>query len=281
MAIRRPPPSLNPALSAKISGLDKKLDKTQEVPPQNKTPEPPTQKPNAEAKVLSVSELAAKQNVHIDRSRGAQQSQESNDYLLSRQEVSTGHNFLEALNDSPEDEERNEDNELEPDPYLSGFESMKNVYLKVHGRASPKTLQLLEGPDLEDLVRMLEELHLTDELRRNTESRLNRVLYNILKDEPGPLLLGLSDERLSHPWRLFTEGWDIWVPDIESEMEDAEESGVELFWEGEAEDSQGQDIEITQTLSFESNSLRLHTKFGNKTDDLTFDGQTFFRLKQR
>ena len=281
MAVRRPPPSLNPAFSAKISGLDKKLDQPQEASPNKETPKKSSGTQNPEAKVLSVSELAAKQNVHMARSRGAQQSQESNDYLLSRQEVSTGHNFLEALNDQPNNEDQSDENELAPDPYLSGFESMKNVYLKVHGRASPKTLQLLEGPDLEDLVRMLEELHLTDELRRNAESRLTPSIYNILKDEPGPLLLGLSDNRLTQPWHLFTEGWDIWVPEIESEMDDAEASGVELFWEGEAEDPDGRDIEITQSLSFESNSLRLHTKFGSQTDDLTFDGQTFFRLKQR
>lgn len=281
MAIRRPPPSLNPAFSAKISGLDKKLDQPQQSPEaENKSKKPPS-KPTADAEVLSVSELAAKQNVHMDRSRGAQQSQESNDYLLSRQEVSTGHNFLESLHDPVDDEDNDESSQFDPDPYLSGFESMKNVYLKVHGRASPKTLQLLEGPDLEDLVRMLEELHLTDELRRSAESRLTPGIYNILKDEPGPLLVGLSDKRLTQPWQLFTEGWDIWVPEVESELEDAIESGVELFWEGEAEDPQGRDIEITQSLSFQSNTLRLQTKFGPQTDDLTFDGHTFFRLKQR
>lgn len=295
MAVR-PPRSKNPALNSKLKELDNQIGR-QPQPPKSSPPkkvEPakskaPSSKQESgaekapKAEVFSVGRLAADQRVNMARGRGFQASTEVNDYILAKQEVSTGLGLAETLHQSQssDNEYDEEEKEFQPEEFLSAFEAMKDVYLKVHGRASPKTRQLLEGIDLEDLVKMVQELNLDDELRRSSEARLKNSIFAILKDEPGPLLLGLNDKRLLEPWKLFLEGWDIWVPEVDSEVEDAEASGVELFWEGEAEDPSGKEIQITQTLSFESMRVKLRTQFGLETDELSFDGQTFFRLKKR
>ena len=291
MAVQ-PPRSKNPALNAKLKDLDKRVGREPPAQPPaakkvpgNKPPAPKAEAkaaPEPDAEVFSLGRLAAEQNVNMTRGRGLQPTSEVNDYILTKQEVSTGLGLAETLHrDDSQDDDYDDEERVAPEEFLSAFESMKDVYFKVHGRASPKTLQLLEGADLEDMVQLVQELNMTDELRRSSEARIKPSIFKILRDEPGPLLLGLNDERLLQPWKLFLGGWDIWVPEIESELEDAEASGVELFWEGEAEDPDGQEIQITQSLSFQSMSVKLTTQFGDDSDELSFDGQTFFRLRKR
>jgi hypothetical protein len=246
------------------------------------TPPQKNQAQRPAAPVFSVSRLAAEQNVDMARTRGFQQTPDVNDYLLAKQEVSTGQGLAETLHRAHEPSpDTDGDGAIAPEEFLSAFESMKDIFIKIHGRASPKTTQLLEGPDLEDMIQMLQELHMADELRRSSEARIKNSIFGVLKDEPGPLLLGLNDPRLLEPWRLFLDGWDIWVPEVESDLEDAESSGVEIFWEGEAEDRAGREIQITQTLGFEANRVKLSTQFGDDNDELSFDGMSFYRLKKR
>ena len=234
-------------------------------------------------KTLTVAALAAEKRVDLARQRGFQQTPSVQEVVVGKQQVPVGPSFAQML---PESRSRGADleepeEELRPPPFLSAFESMKDIYIKVKGRASPRTKDLLEGPDLEDLLQMVAELNENDELRRSAEARVKRSIYVHLADDPGPLLTGLNDPRLLEPWRLLVDGWDIWVPAVESDAEDAEETGVELFWEGEGEDDDGNDLEIVQTLTFKDGHAALKTAFGEDVDDLTFDGQTFYRLKKR
>ena len=107
---------------------------------------------------------------------------------------------------------------------------------------------------------------------------------------------------------MFLEGWDLWVPE-------GQDDGVELFWEGEAgetvareeddedteddgeqaeddgeqaedenddaeEDGDLEDaVEILQSLAWISGEIVLTTRAGELEDQLTFDGERFFRLK--
>ncbi|MEL7371735.1 MAG: hypothetical protein AAFN74_22615, partial [Myxococcota bacterium] len=142
---------------------------------------------------------------------------------------------------------------------------MKDVYLRIKGRASPKTIELLQGVDLEDLIDHLRALFTNENLRDRPEARLIPRLYRELRDEPGPMLLGLNDPRLTEPWRVFLDGWDIWQPQGEDE-------GVELFWEGEAEDDKGRAIEVVQSVMYLKGELVLHTLLGELEDRVAFDG---------
>lgn len=231
---------------------------------------------------MTVAELAQDRRVNLARERGFQQTPSIGEVVIGKMQMPTGPSFAEIL---PEARTRMgpqlDEPEMRPPPFLSAFEGMKDIYLKIKGRTSPRTKELLDGVDLEDLVRMIGELHENEDLMRSAEGRLRGPIYAHLKDEPGPLLLGLNDPRLAEPWRLFIDGWDIWVPKVESQLEDAEETGVELFWEGEAEDEDGEEFEIMQSLVFKNDEVRLHTKFADDEDDVTFDGQTFFRLTRR
>lgn len=164
--------------------------------------------------------------------------------------------------------------ELRPPDFLSPLEAMRDVYLRVRGRASPKTRELLEGVALEDLVSTVRMVFEQDDLQRSSDARLRGPLYKTLREEPGPLLLGLADPRLTELWRLFIEGWDIWLPD-------GREDGVELFWEGESEDDDGEPMEILQTLSFVEGEVVLGTRLGGLEDELVFDGERFFRLSTK
>ncbi len=162
-----------------------------------------------------------------------------------------------------------------PPPFLSPLAAMKDIYLKVKGRASPRTTELLDGPDLEALLAQLKDLFSDDARMARVEARLAPPLWSELTEDPGPLLLGLHDPRLTELWRLFLDGWDIWRP----EGDDAE--GVELFWEGEADNDQGHTIEIVQSLTYLRGDIVLHTRLGDLEDHLTFDGQSFYRLRPR
>ncbi len=161
-----------------------------------------------------------------------------------------------------------------PPPFLSPLAAMKDIYLRVKGRASPKTTDLLEGVDLEDLLAALKALFESDSLLLKAEARVASPIYRELRDEPGPLLLGLNDPRLTELWRLFLDGWDLWVPE-------GHDAGVELFWEGEAEDDAGRPVEVMQSLTYIDDEVTLHTKLGEVEDHLTFDGQSFYRLRRR
>lgn len=161
--------------------------------------------------------------------------------------------------------------ELRPPAFLRPLEAMKDIYMRVRGRMSRKTQALLEGTDLEDLLDVARPLPHEESPKRRAEGRLAAKLLVHLQDDPGPLLVGLHDPRLAEPWRLFIDGWDIWTPD-------GREDGVELFWEGEAEDDDGEPLELLQTLSFVEGELTLSTRIGELEDELVFDGEDFFRL---
>jgi len=162
--------------------------------------------------------------------------------------------------------------DVRPPDFLSPLEAMKDIWMRTRGRMSRRTQELLEGPDLEDLLAMTRAVHDDEALVKKPEARLTSALYTALKDEPGPLLLGFQDPRLTEVWRLFLDGWEIWVPE-------GDEEGVALFWEGEAEDDRGAPMEILQSLSLSQGELVLHTRMGPKEDTITFDGTAFFRLK--
>ncbi len=163
--------------------------------------------------------------------------------------------------------------EMRPPEFLQPLEAMKDIYMKVRHRMSRRTQELLEGVDLEDMLDMLRALFKDDKLVRSGEARHIGRVQAVLKDDPGPLLLGLHDPRLTELWRLFLDDWEIWVPAGE------EEDGVELFWEGEAEDDDGNVIEMMQALAFRSGEISLHVKLGDIEDRVVFDGETFYRLK--
>ena len=166
-----------------------------------------------------------------------------------------------------------DDDEPRPPPFLSPFQAMKDVYFKVKGRASRRTQELLEGPDLEDMVNDLITLLEDPQLSRKAEARLSGPIQKALGSDPGPLLSGLNDPRLAELWRLFLEGWDIWVPD--------KGDGVELFWAGESEDDEGEAIQILWVLRKRPGELELEAKLGELTDLITFDGASFFRLRNQ
>jgi hypothetical protein len=164
--------------------------------------------------------------------------------------------------------------DMRPPTFLSLLEAMSDIYMRTRGRMSNKTKELLKSVALEDLLGMLVKLFENDQLARHPEARLQHKIWSKLKDEPGPLLLGINDKRLTEPWRLFLDRWEIWVPD-----DDEDETGVELFWEGEAEDDDGETIELLQSLTFQRGELTLYAKMGSLEDKITFDGEAFYRLK--
>ncbi len=166
------------------------------------------------------------------------------------------------------------DTDIRPPDFLSSLEAMKDIWMQSRGRMSRRTQELLVGIDLEDLLDMLSDLHQREPLLKKPEARIKASLYQGLKDEEdNPLLLGFQDPRLTEPWRLFLDGWEIWVPDGE------DDEGVELFWEGEAEDEDGEPIEIMQSLALISGELTLSTRIGPEEDAVSFDGEAFYRLK--
>ncbi len=240
------------------------------------------EEPEPETPQLTASALLAGSLADQARRQGFQQTPSISEVVLGKQQVPTGPSFAQVLPEARSSARPLGGRaEIQPPAFLSTFEGMKDVYLKLKGRASPKTRTLLESPDLEDLVQTLADLHEDDDLKRSGEARLRGSIYVHLKDDPGPLLVGLNDARLTEPWKLFLDGWDIWVPPIDTNKEDPMESGVELFWEGEAEDEDGEGFEITQSLSFQDGELRLHTVFADEEDELIFKEGTFYRLKRR
>jgi hypothetical protein len=163
--------------------------------------------------------------------------------------------------------------DIRPPDFLSPLEAMSDIYMKTRGRMSNKTKDLLSGTDLEDLLNMIGTLHTNEQLVRKSEARIKAAIWTQLKDDPGPLLLGLNDKRLTEPWRLFIDRWDIWTPE-----DSVENGGVELFWEGEGEDDEGEAIEILEALKFQKGELSLYVRLGTLEDKLTFDGEAFYRL---
>jgi hypothetical protein len=161
--------------------------------------------------------------------------------------------------------------EMEPPMFLRPLEQMKDIYMRIKSRMSRRTQELLEGADLEDLISMMHRLFDDEALIRKSEARHRRDILDVIGKD-GPLLTGFTDPRLTELWRLFLEGWDIWVPE-------GKESGVDLFWEGEAEDDDGRVIEILQSLQFRDGEVTLFTRVGKIEDKITFDGTAFYRLK--
>jgi hypothetical protein len=159
--------------------------------------------------------------------------------------------------------------EFRPPDFLTPMEAMRDVYMRIRHRASVKTQELLEGPDLDDLLSFLRVLFESD-LDRDPRARLPASLRKTASHEDSPLLVGLDDVRLVEPWRLFQLGWDIWTPADRS-------GGVELFWEGEVED-EAEDVQIVlQSLTFREGELTLQTRLGASEDTVTFDGEHFYR----
>lgn len=221
---------------------------------------------------MKAGELLQPGRLDVARSKGFSQGPSIGDFVAGQSAPKAGTSFAEMLPGSRVQRADLPEPTMRPPVFLSVFEGMRDIYLRSRGRASPKTRELLEGPLLEDLVRMLLALQEDEKLARSAEAKLNRLVLAKLGADPGPLLTGLADPRLSEPWRLFLDGWDLWVTDGEGD-------GVELFWEGEAEDDDGEAIEILQALRLKDGELTLEAKIGTAADRVTFDGQAFYRLK--
>src|SRR5688500_2952443 len=126
--------------------------------------------------------------------------------------------------------------EIEPPMFLRPLEQMKDIYMRIKSRMSRRTQEILEGADLEDLIAMMHALFDDEALVRRSDARHRKEIATVAGKD-SPLLVGFCDPRLTELWRLFLEGWDIWVPE-------GKETGVDLFWEGEGEDDDGGVIEI-------------------------------------
>ncbi|MCK6551645.1 hypothetical protein L6R52_37780 [Myxococcota bacterium] len=237
-------------------------------------PEPPPPKETTKAGILAHNAAFAKKSVDNARERGFQQTPGLAEIIAGKSAPKTGESLGALL---PETRMRSHPDlpepELRPPMFLSPLEAMSDIYMRTRGRMSNKTKELLTGPDLEDLLAMIAKLFESDELVRKSEARLLHPIWSKLKDDPGPMLLGLNDPKLTEPWRLFLDRWEIWVPD------DAERGGVELFWEGEAEDDDGEPMELLQSLTLQGGELTLYAKLGKSEDRITFDGEAFYRLK--
>lgn len=223
-------------------------------------------------KQMKAGELAPPGRIDVARSKGFAQTPSIGDFVSGQQAPKAGASFAEMLPGSRVQRSDLPEPTMRPPVFLSVFEGMKDIYLRSRGRASPKTRELLEGPQLEDLVKMLLELQENEAALRNSEARLNKAMMSKLGADTGPLLVGLNDPRLSEPWRLFLDGWDIWVTEGEGE-------GIELFWEGEAEDDDGEALPLLQALRLKNGEITLEAKIGAQNDRITFDGQVFYRLK--
>ncbi len=207
----------------------------------------------------------------LDQTPGIDEAVEA--LLAEEEEGATGESLVEILPSSrarahpalPEAEVR-------PPDFLTPMQAMTDIYMKVKGRASRRTKELLEGYQLEDLLTAVRDIYESERLGKAPEARILGKLYTEIKDDPGPLLIGLNDPRLTEVWRLFIDGWDIWVPE-------GRDDAVELFWEGEAEYDDGTPMEICQTLQFIDSEVVLHTRMGELEDEITFDGENFYRLK--
>ena len=168
---------------------------------------------------------------------------------------------------------------IRPPEFLTPLEAMKDIYMRIKGRASRRTLDLLTSSDLDDLLDTLANLFETEALVKSPDARVRATVTKPLGSTPlgpehGPLLAGLHDPRLTEPWRLFLEAWDIWHPDREDE-------GVELFIEGDVESEDGTLVEIMQSLDYFEGEVTLTTQVDSLKDVLTFDGSCFYRLRQR
>ncbi|MCB9655363.1 MAG: hypothetical protein H6729_14685 [Deltaproteobacteria bacterium] len=163
------------------------------------------------------------------------------------------------------------DADIAPPPFLTPIEAMRDIYVRTHSLVSRKTKGLLESPDLDELLRLLGGLHQNEKQLRREEAQCRRSVLAALGPDLGPLVRGLADARLSEPWRLFLAGWDIWQPKGWTD-------GVELFWEGEAEDDDGQAIEVVQSIQCKQGELTLYVKVGSAEDRVCFDGEAFYRL---
>jgi hypothetical protein len=221
---------------------------------------------------MKAGELVQPGRIDVARAKGLNQTPSIGDFVTGHTAPKAGSSFAEMLPGSRVQRADLPEPSMRPPEFLSIFEGMRDIYLRTRGRASPKTRELLEGPMLEDLVNMLLGLQDNDQLRKSSDARLRRQLLEKLGSDPGPIVTGLGDARLSEPWRLFLEGWDIWEYD-------GEPSGIELFWEGEAEDDAGDAIEILESLRLAGGEITLEAKVGALKDRITFDGQAFYRLR--
>jgi hypothetical protein len=162
--------------------------------------------------------------------------------------------------------------EVEPPRFLAPLQAMEDIYMRTRGRVSRRTKEILTSPDLEDLIALMHRLFDDATLVKKSEARHLRSILDPIGKDTGPVLTGFSDPRLTELWRLFVEGWDIWVPE-------GKETGVDLFWEGEAENDEGDVVPILQSLQFRDGEATLTAEVGGAKDKITFDGTAFYRLK--
>ena len=162
--------------------------------------------------------------------------------------------------------------DIRPPHFLTPLQAMRDIYMRTRGRASPRTQELLDSPVLEDLLHDLQSIFERSELMQVPEAAVASKILRIMGPQSGPLLRGLSDPRLVEPWRLFLDGWDIWVPE-------GRDSDVELFLEGEVELDDGRAVEVLQSLAYIEGEVVLSTHWGDLKDELIFDGEGFFRLR--
>lgn len=160
--------------------------------------------------------------------------------------------------------------EMRPPPFLSRLQAMNDIYKRTRNRSSRRLEDLLQSTELEGLLDAVHFLMNTPPLRDHPEAKHIGPVFDRLKDDPGPMLIGLNDPRLMEPWRLFLMDWDIWYTD--------DETGIELFIEGEVEISARKTIPVSQVLRWKNGELELETVFGEDWDRVTFDGQSFYRL---
>ena len=161
--------------------------------------------------------------------------------------------------------------EIRPPAFLGPREAMADVYTRSRSRTTQRTAALLASDELDMLLSILGRVA---SLPPRPEARLSKALLEAVGREIGPLLTGFDDPRLTEPWRLFLEGWDL------ATLAEGEARGVELYCEGEFENDAGDTIEMLASLALVGGELRLSTRVGAVQDELWSDGSTCYRLQR-
>ncbi len=179
------------------------------------------------------------------------------------------------------------DNTVTPEKFLTANEKIIDIYIKYHGRLSPKQKRLLES---EMLIRWMNALALFQENKELMRKQDARVIANILKwyqNDPDPLLTGFIDKKLSELWKLIVLGWEVW---------DYENDGILFYIQGNLDDNENEenkndsdknddsDDNLEQKLIFTEEEIILETIFKPKNensihDQIRYDGFDVLREK--
>ena len=176
------------------------------------------------------------------------------------------------------------DNTVTPEKFLTSNEKIIDIYIKYHGRLSPKQKRLLES---EMLIRWMNMLTLFQENKELMRKQDAKVIANILKwyqNDPDPLLIGFVDKKLSELWKLIVLGWEVW---------DYENDGVLFYIQGNLDDNENEedkndtdenDGNLEQKLIFTEEEIILETIFKPKNenrvhDQIRYDGFDVWREK--